>query len=208
VNNAGMNTARTMKTAFVSAVPIALAFSGLLGGQRDGDWRAYGRDEASRGVSAWQRGSERRIFVATIDARLMALDASTGQPIRGFGELGTVDLRKGLRIAPVGFADYEVSPPAVIGDTIVVGSAVQDGATTTEPSGEVRAFDAITGRLKWSWDPIPQDPSAVEADTPIRVAGSSGRQRPEKRSRQVRRLWRSASHGDFRTNTGRNMGST
>jgi quinoprotein glucose dehydrogenase len=125
----------------------------------------YG-DFASRGVSTWQRGSERRIFVATIDARLIALDARTGQPIREFGDAGIVDLRRGLRIAPTGFADYEVtSPPVVINDTVVVGSAIQDGATTSEPSGEVRAYDAITGRLKWSWDPIPQDPSAVGADT-------------------------------------------
>ncbi|MGH9146421.1 MAG: pyrroloquinoline quinone-dependent dehydrogenase [Vicinamibacterales bacterium] len=127
--------------------------------------RGYG-DFASRGVSMWQRGRERRVFVATIDARLIALDARTGQPIPGFGVGGTVDLRKGLRIAPSGFADYQVtSPPAVVANTIVVGSAIQDGATTTEPSGEVRAFDAITGRLKWTWDPIPQDPSAVGAST-------------------------------------------
>lgn len=127
--------------------------------------RGYG-DFASRGVSTWQRGRERRIFVATIDARLIALNARTGQPIPGFGEGGTVDLRKGLRIAPTGFADYQVtSPPAVIANTIVVGSAIQDGATTTEPSGEVRAFDVVTGRLKWAWDPIPQDPTAVGAST-------------------------------------------
>jgi quinoprotein glucose dehydrogenase len=125
----------------------------------------YG-DFASRGVSMWQRGAERRIFVATIDARLIALDARTGEPMRGFGRQGTVDLRKGLRIAPRGDADYEVtSPPAVIGNTIVVGSGIQDGAAITEPSGEVRAFDAITGTLKWSWDPIPQDPSAIGAKT-------------------------------------------
>jgi quinoprotein glucose dehydrogenase len=125
----------------------------------------YG-DFASRGVAMWQRDGERRIFVATIDARLIALDARTGQPIQSFGANGTVDLRKGLRIAPRGFADYQVtSPPAVIGNTIVVGSAIQDNATTMEPSGEVRAFDVMTGTLKWSWDPIPQDPSAVGADT-------------------------------------------
>jgi quinoprotein glucose dehydrogenase len=125
----------------------------------------YG-DFASRGVSMWQRGTERRIFVATIDARLIALDARTGEPMRGFGRQGTVDLRKGLRIPPRGDADYEVtSPPAVIGNTIVVGSGIQDGAAATEPSGEVRAFDAITGILKWSWDPIPQDPSAIGAKT-------------------------------------------
>src|SRR6185503_5381452 len=59
--------------------------------------KGYG-DFASRGVSTWRRGSERRIFVATIDARLIALDAKTGMPIPGFGQQGTVDLRKGLRI--------------------------------------------------------------------------------------------------------------
>jgi quinoprotein glucose dehydrogenase len=125
----------------------------------------YG-DFASRGVSMWQRGNERRIFVATIDARLIALNPRTGQPIDSFGEHGSVDLRKGLRIAPRGVADYEVtSPPAVVGNTIVVGSGVSDSASTTQPSGEVRGFDAITGNLKWIWDPIPQDPSAPGAST-------------------------------------------
>jgi quinoprotein glucose dehydrogenase len=125
----------------------------------------YG-DFVSRGVSTWQRGSDRRIFVATIDARLIALDARTGMPIPRFGEQGIVDLRKGLRVSPVGFADYEVtSPSAVVGDTIVVGSGVADGTSKPHPSGEVRGFDAITGKLKWTWDPVPQDPGALGADT-------------------------------------------
>ncbi len=127
--------------------------------------KGYG-DFASRGVSTWNRGAERRIFVATIDARLIALDAKTGNPIPGFGEQGIVDLRKGLRIVPTGFADYQVtSPPAVVGDTIVVGSAIADGTRHPHPSGEVRGFDVLTGKQKWSWDPVPQDPSAVGADT-------------------------------------------
>jgi quinoprotein glucose dehydrogenase len=127
--------------------------------------RGYG-DFASRGVATWRRGAERRIFVATIDARLIALDARTGQPVPGFGEHGTVDLRKGLRISPTGFADYEVtSPPAVVGDTIVVGSGIADGTSKPHPSGEVRGFDAITGKLRWTWDPVPQDRAAVGADS-------------------------------------------
>ena len=69
-----------------------------------------------------------------------------------------MDLRQGLRILPTGFADYEVtSPPAVIGDAIVVGSAISDGTGYAHPSGEVRAFHAVTGKLLWSWDPVPQD---------------------------------------------------
>ena len=123
-------------------------------------------DYASRGVSAWRRGADRRIFVATIDARLFALDATTGRPISSFGEGGAVDLRKGLRIIPTGFADYAVtSPPAVIGDAVVVGSAVADGTNKVHPSGEVRAFNAVTGKLLWSWDPVPQDAGTIGVDT-------------------------------------------
>ena len=115
----------------------------------------YG-DFASRGVSTWLGPGGRRIFVATIDARLIALDAATGSPVASFGQQGVVDLRKGLRIPPTEFSDYQVtSPPAVVGNTVVVGSAIADGTSAQHPSGEVRGFDAITGRQKWSWDPLP-----------------------------------------------------
>jgi quinoprotein glucose dehydrogenase len=139
---------------------------------RDKGWGDY----ASRGVSSWRRGADRRIFVATIDARLFAIDAATGKPIATFGEQGAVDLRTGLRIPPTGFADYAItSPPAVVGDAVVVGSAVADGTNKVHPSGEVRAFHAVTGKLLWTWDPVPQDSGAVGADTwkngPARSAG-------------------------------------
>lgn len=133
---------------------------------RVGRDKGYG-DYANRGVSTWKSPSgQRRIFIATIDARLIALDASTGKPCLDFGDNGTVDLRDGLRIKPRGFADYEeTSPPAVIGNLLVVGSAIQDNGWTDEPSGEIRAYDAQTGKLKWNWDPIPQNPHAPGADT-------------------------------------------
>lgn len=119
----------------------------------------YG-DYANRGVSTWKSPDGHRcIYDATIDARLIALDASTGKPITGFGDNGTIDLSKGLRIPPQRSSDYEeTSPPAVINNTLVVGSAVADNGSTSMPSGEVRAFDTATGKLKWTWDPIPQNP--------------------------------------------------
>jgi quinoprotein glucose dehydrogenase len=128
--------------------------------------KGYG-DNANRGVSTWKSPEgERRIYIATIDARLIAIDAATGKPCLDFGDNGVVDLRHGLRIQPRGFADYEeTSPPAVIGRTLVVGSGIQDNGWTDEPSGEVRAFDVVTGKLKWAWDPIPQDPHAFGAET-------------------------------------------
>jgi quinoprotein glucose dehydrogenase len=128
----------------------------------------YG-DYANRGVSTWKStDGKRRIYIATIDAHLIALDAVTGKPCFDFGDNGIVNLRIGLRIIPhLGrYADYEeTSPPAVIGSLIIVGSAIADNNNTNQPSGEVRAFDAVTGKMKWSWDPIPQDPHALGGNT-------------------------------------------
>ncbi len=128
----------------------------------------YG-DYASRAVSTWKAPSgQRRIFIATIDAHLIAVDAVTGQPCSGFGENGVIDLRRGLRLpVPANrYADYEeTSPPAIAGDTIVVGSGIADNNLVSAPSGEVRGFDALTGKLNWTWDPIPQDPKDPAAAT-------------------------------------------
>jgi len=115
--------------------------------------RAGFGDFTNRGVSFWNG----RIYLATTDGRLLAVDAKTGQPVPTFGVDGTVDLRKGLRNSPFEFAEYEVtSPPAVINGLLVVGSAVADNNRPAAASGEVRAYDARTGQLKWTWDPVPQ----------------------------------------------------
>ena len=124
----------------------------------------YG-DFANRGVSTWlddkapaNAPCRRRIFVATIDARLFAVDGASGRACKDFGAKGMIDLRKGLRHAPFMFSAYQVtSPPLVIGDLVVTGSAIADNSRIAPASGEVRAFDVRTGKLRWRWDPIPQD---------------------------------------------------
>lgn len=113
----------------------------------------------SRGVSVWpapvpgrQSKPVQRIYVATIDGRLIALHAATGKIITSFGTGGTVDLKKDLG------QDVSVtSPPAIINDLVITGSSLGDNWTTKFPRGTVRAYDAITGELKWGWDPIPRD---------------------------------------------------
>lgn len=117
----------------------------------------------SRGVSAWpgpdqpRNRDARRIFVATIDARLIALDAASGRRISEFGENGEVDLTRDVRL--VERSNYQVtSPPAIIGDIVVVGSAIGDNRGVELERGVVRAFDARTGKMRWSWDPIPPNP--------------------------------------------------
>lgn len=92
-----------------------------------------------------------RIYTATIDSRLLAVDAATGLPCPGFGSNGAVDLLNGISAAPVGY--YHVtSPPVVIRGKLVIGGWVTDGQTTGEPSGVIRAYDAITGKFAWAWD--------------------------------------------------------
>ncbi|HEU5217351.1 MAG TPA: PQQ-binding-like beta-propeller repeat protein, partial [Gemmatimonadales bacterium] len=130
-------------------------------------------DFTSRGVSLWsdpaaKRGTPcaTRVIVATVDARLTALDARTGRRCAGFGEGGTVDLRRSLRNAPFETEEYEVtSPPAIVGGMIVVGSSVADNNRADAASGEVRAYEARTGALRWTWDPVPQDPTDPEWST-------------------------------------------
>lgn len=116
----------------------------------------------SRGVSTWRdplRASDeacgRRIFTAAYDGRLFALDARDGRPCLDFGARGQVDLGEGVdRI--VGRRDQfkQTAPPAVAGDLLIVGSAILDSRHADAPSGVVRAFDARTGALRWSWEPL------------------------------------------------------
>lgn len=115
----------------------------------------------SRGVSSWidvgapERAPCRfRVFIGTIDARLIALDARTGRPCEGFGSKGAIDLAQGVELRDRG--DYQVtSPPVVVGGTVITGSSIGDNRAVDVERGTVRAFDARTGKLKWVWDPIP-----------------------------------------------------
>ena len=92
-----------------------------------------------------------RIFTATNTAKLVALDAATGKPCENFGNSGKVNLLEGMSAAPEGY--YHVtSAPALVNGKLVFGGWVSDGQYWGEPSGVIRAFDAVTGKLSWAWD--------------------------------------------------------
>src|SRR5205807_5756626 len=127
------------------------------------DFAADYGDFANRGVSTWLDAARpagatcrRTIFLATVDARLIALDAATGRRCDAFGEHGVVDLARDLRHQPAYRGEYGVtSPPIAVGGLVIVGSAVADNQRVDAPEGTVRAFDARTGAPRWSFDPQP-----------------------------------------------------
>jgi quinoprotein glucose dehydrogenase len=87
-----------------------------------------------------------------MDARLVAVDAQNGRPCADFGNRGSVDLRAGMGGIEPGY--YGVtSAPQIVHGHVVVGGWVTDGQHTGEPPGVVRAYDAVSGRLAWAFDP-------------------------------------------------------
>ncbi len=111
-------------------------------------YRDESTDPAESGVETVCRD---RVLNPTTDARLIALDAKTGELCPGFGEGGTVDLLEGMGEVKPGYY-FTTSPPSIARDTIVLGGWVADNQEIEEPSGVVRGFDPITGKLKWAWD--------------------------------------------------------
>jgi quinoprotein glucose dehydrogenase len=84
-----------------------------------------------------------RVLLPTADARLIALDAKTGTVCAGFGNNGTVNLALNMPHYYPG-SYYSTSPPVVANGLIVVGGAVNDNVSTTEPSGVIRAYSSGT----------------------------------------------------------------
>jgi quinoprotein glucose dehydrogenase len=135
----------------------------------------------SRGVAQWLDSAaragapcRRRVFAATVESRLFALDAATGEPCAAFGRDGEVNLKEGIgEDRPWGYTIS--SPPTLAGDLVVVGSAIGDNGRVNEAKGIVRGYDARTGRLVWTWDPIPRsDADPAYAEWPSEAAARTG----------------------------------
>jgi quinoprotein glucose dehydrogenase len=117
------------------------------------------RDQAgTRGVAYWPggKGVGPRIVFGTRAGKLIALDAATGKPAADFGTNGIVDMKtpevmNGNRGAPLGMS----SPPTIYRDLIITGSRVQE-MPVKGASGDVRAWDARTGKLVWTFHSVPQ----------------------------------------------------
>ena len=122
-----------------------------------------------RGVAAWTDAGAsagglcaKTVFMGTNDARLIALDAPTGQRCLGFGMDGEVRINPGMDLVWPG--EFQItSAPAIAGDVVIVGSAISDNVRVAAPRGTVRAYDARTGALLWTFDPVPREASLAAA---------------------------------------------
>jgi len=97
-----------------------------------------------------------RVLTGTMDLRLIALDAATGERCAGFGTNGEQDLRLGLGDVDPGEVKV-YSTPTVIGDIVAVGTMVSDNKRADAPGGVVRGYDVHTGALAWAFDPAPPE---------------------------------------------------
>jgi membrane-bound PQQ-dependent dehydrogenase (glucose/quinate/shikimate family) len=110
-----------------------------------------------RGVSYYEAPPEydgecqQRILTATTDARLIAVDAISGERCSQFGELGEINLTQNMGNDPLVF-NFQTSPPGIVRGNAVIGGWVYDNRSVGEPSGVVRAFNAISGEFAWAWD--------------------------------------------------------
>lgn len=132
-----------------------------------------GNQYTCRGVAYWsgdgagaQGVCSARIFMGTVDSRLIALDSKTGGVCKDFGDEGAVTIKPSVDLRWPG--EFQItSAPAIIADTVITGSSISDNLRTVAPKGTVHAFDARTGDLKWTFNPVPQataDPDSTASE--------------------------------------------
>ncbi len=116
--------------------------------------------QRSRGVTYWSEGDDKRIFAA-VRQYIYALDALTGKPVASFGNSGRIDLRNDLGREPKEWATM-TSPGIIYKDLLIIGSSLAE--TLPTPPGDIRAYDARSGKLRWSFHTIPH-PGEFGSDT-------------------------------------------
>jgi glucose dehydrogenase len=108
----------------------------------------------NRGVVYWRGTEGERLFHFVRD-RVYALDAKSGQLIVSFGQGGFIDLRDNLGVDPARVGLEMTSPGAVYKNYLIVGSRVNESYDASP--GHIRAYDTVTGQLKWIFHTIPRE---------------------------------------------------
>ncbi|HXK02823.1 MAG TPA: pyrroloquinoline quinone-dependent dehydrogenase [Verrucomicrobiae bacterium] len=128
-------------------------------------WKYDASPAALRGLAYWPgaSGLHSRVFAGN-GQYLLALDVTTGKPAAGFGDEGRVDLKKGV-LGDLKDGRYALqSPPVIFGDIVITGCSNGEGSPTAGAYGDIRAWDARTGKLLWTFHTVPR-PGEAGADT-------------------------------------------
>ena len=113
----------------------------------------------ARGIAYWTDGEgDERIILATQPNYMYAIDAKTGKLCEDFADAGKLDLLPLYRRQVRRTAVWAISPAIVVGDTIVIGRAINDGPLNKEaPPGDVFGIDVRSGKKKWTFYNPPLD---------------------------------------------------
>jgi glucose dehydrogenase len=128
-------------------------------------WKYDATPVALRGLAYWPGtgGLHARVFAGN-GPLLLALDVTTGKPAPGFGNEGRVDLKKGV-LGDLKDGRYALeSPPAVFGDVVITGCSNGEGSPSQGAYGDIRGWDAKTGKLLWAFHTVPR-PGEPGSDT-------------------------------------------
>ena len=120
-------------------------------------WKFDASPMALRGLAYWpgSSGLHARVFTGN-GPDLLALDVTTGKPAPGFGNEGRVDLKKGV-LGDLPDGRYALqSPPSIFGDLVITGCSNGEGAPSGGAYGDVRGWDARTGKLLWTFHTVPR----------------------------------------------------
>jgi quinoprotein glucose dehydrogenase len=129
------------------------------------------RNIHGRGVAYWPGTSTipARIFFATDKGYLMAIGVKTGEPVESWGNGGVVDAYKDVASAVVGESrrdTYTVPNPLTVYKNLIIGGARPGEGIPPQPRGDIRAWDAITGKVVWDFHVIPQPGEPNHEDWP------------------------------------------
>ena len=136
-----------------------------------------------RGVEYWADDTAapgaacaHRLFLATADKRLIAMDARDGRRCAGFGVNGEVNVDTLIKATFPADGVQLVqlpSPPTAINGIVAVSSFGNKFRSSTSVNGAIRGFDARTGALRWTFDPLVRDAATGFEPTPIEVGGAN-----------------------------------
>lgn len=133
---------------------------------------AYWRDDRAPGDAACTH----RLYLPTADKRLFAIDARDGKLCTGFGDKGMVNfepLLAALQPADGTIGTQLITPAAVVRDTVVVSTTSNKFRSASSVNGAIRGFDARSGALRWTWDPLVREAQDGIEPTPANVGGGN-----------------------------------